>query len=184
MDILLQNLRYAFRMLRKNPGFTLVAVITLALGIAANTTIFSWINATLLNPIPGVSRPSEMVAVEMGRAGSFSYPDFLDLRDRNTSFGGMTAFAFAPASLTGDGKPERIWATIVTANYFDVLGVKPALGRGFLPEEDKSPSGAPVAVISDRLWHLRFGGDPAIVGKTIHLNTHPLTIVGVTPPIF
>jgi predicted permease len=184
MDILLQNLRYAFRMLRKNPGFTLVAVITLALGIAANTTIFSWINATLLNPIPGVSRPSEMVAVEMGRAGSFSYPDFLDLRDRNTSFGGMTAFAFAPASLTGDGKPERIWATIVTANYFDVLGVKPALGRGFLPEEDKSPSGAPVAVISDRLWHLRFGGDPAIVGKTIHLNTHPVTIVGVTPPVF
>jgi predicted permease len=184
MDIFLQNLRYAFRMLRKNPGFTLVAVITLALGIAANTTIFSWINATLLNPIPGVSRPSEMVAVEMGRAGSFSYPDFLDLRDRNNSFGGMTAFAFAPASLTGDGKPERIWATLVTANYFDVLGVKPALGRGFLPEEDKSPSGAPVAVISDRLWHLRFGSDPAIVGKTIHLNTHPVTIVGVTPPVF
>jgi predicted permease len=184
METLLQNLRYALRMLRKNPGFTVVAVVTLALGIAANTTIFSWINATLLNPIPGVSRPSEMVAVEMGRAGSFSYPDFLDLRDRNNSFAGITAFAFAPASLTGDGKPERIWATMVTANYFDVLGVKPAQGRAFLPGEDQSPSGAPVAVISDRLWHLRFGGDPAIVGKTIHLNTHPLTIVGVTPPIF
>lgn len=184
MDILLQNLRYALRMLRKNPGFTVVAVITLALGIAANTTIFSWINATLLDPIPGVSRSSEMVAVEMGHAGSFSYPDFLDLRDHNNSFGGLTAFAFAPASLTGDGKPERIWATLVSANYFDVLGVKPALGRGFLPGEDKSPGGAPVAVISDRLWRLRFGGDPAIVGKTIHLNTHPVTIVGVTPPVF
>lgn len=184
MEILLQNLRYALRMLRKNPGFTVVAVITLALGIAANTTIFSWINATLLDPIPGVSRSSEMVAVEMGHAGSFSYPDFLDLRDRNNSFGGLTAFAFAPASLTGDGKPERIWATLVSANYFDVLGVKPALGRSFLPGEDKSPGGAPVAVISDRLWHLRFGGDPAIVGKTIHLNTHPVTIVGVTPQVF
>jgi predicted permease len=184
MESLLKDLRYALRMLRKNPGFTVAALITLALGIAANTTIFSWINATLLNPIPGVSRPSEMVAVEMGRAGSFSYPDFLDLRDRGKSFAGLTAFAFAPASLTGDGKPERIWATMVTANYFDVLGVKPDLGRGFLAGEDKSPEGAPVAVISDRLWRLRFGGDPAIVGKTIHLNTHSLTIVGVTPPIF
>ncbi len=184
MDTLLQDLRYALRMLRKNPGFTFVAVITLALGIAANTTIFSWINATLLNPIPGVSRPSEMVAVEIGRAGSFSYPDFLDLRDRGSSFAGLTAFAFAPVSLTGSGKPERVWATMVTANYFDVLGVKPALGRGFLPGEDQSPNDAPVAVISDRLWQQRFGADPTIVGQTIHLNTRPLTIVGVTPPAF
>ena len=99
---MLLDLRYALRMLRKNPGFTVVAVVTLALGIAANTTIFSWINATLLNPIPGVSRPSEMVAVQNGRAGSFSYPDFLDLQDRGKSFAGLTAFAFAPASLTGD----------------------------------------------------------------------------------
>src|SRR5271166_2295431 len=161
MRSLLQDLRYALRILRKNPGFTAVAVITLALGIAATTTVFSWINATLLNPIPGVSRPSEMVAVEIGRAGSFSYPDFLDLRDRSRSFVGLTAFAFAPASVTGNGKPERIWATMVTANYFDALGVKPALGRGFLPGEDKSPNGAPVAVISDRLWQQRFGADPA-----------------------
>ncbi len=181
---MLLDLRYALRMLRKNPGFTVVAVITLALGIAANTTIFSWINATLLNPIPGVSRPSEMVAVQNGRAGSFSYPDFLDLQDRGNNFAGLTAFAFAPASLTGDDKPERIWATMVTANYFDVLGVKPALGRGFLAGEDKLLSGAPVAVISDRLWRRRFGADPAIVGQTIHLNTHPLTIVGVAPPVF
>jgi predicted permease len=184
MQTLLQDLRYALRMLRKTPGFTVVAVITLALGIAANTTIFSWVNATLLNPIPGVSRPSDMVAVEMGRAGSFSYPDFLDLRERSKSFAGLTAFAFAPASLTGDDKPERIWATMVTANYFEVLGVKPALGRGFLRGEDKLPDGAPVAVISDRLWRRRFGADPAIVGRTIRLNTHPLTIVGVAPPVF
>jgi putative ABC transport system permease protein len=184
MESLLKDSRYAFRMLRKNPGFTVVAVVTLALGIAANTTIFSWINATLLNPIPGVSRQSEMVAVEMGRAGSFSYPDFLDLRARANSFDGLTAFAFAPASLTGDGKPERIWATMVAANYFGELGVKPALGRGFLAGEDKSPNGAAVAVISDRLWRRRFGADPAIIGQTIHLNTDPLTIVGVTPPVF
>jgi len=184
VETLLQDLRYALRMLRKNPGFTVVAVITVALGIGANTTIFSWINATLLNPIPGVSRPSELVAVQIGRAGSFSYPDFLDLQDRANSFAALTAFAFAPASLTGDDKPERIWATMVTANYFDVLGVKPALGRGFRAGEDKFPSGAPVAVISDRLWRRRFGADPAIVGQTMHLNTHPLTIVGVAPPVF
>jgi len=184
MDASLQDFRYALRILRKNPGFTVVAVITLALGIAANTTILSWINATLLNPIPGVSRPSEMVALEVGRAGSFSYPDFLDLQDRGKSFAGLTAFAFAPVSLTGTGKPERIWATMATANYFEVLGVKPAVGRGFLPGEDKSPIGAAVAVISDRLWQQRFGADPSIVGQTIHLNTRPFTIVGVTPPVF
>jgi hypothetical protein len=125
-----------------------------------------------------------MVAVEMGRAGSFSYPDFLDLQDRGKSFAGLTAFAFAPVSLTGTGKPERIWATMVTANYFEVLGVKPALGRGFLPGEDRSPNGAAVAIISDRLWQQRFGADPTIVGQTIHLNTRQLTIVGVTPPVF
>jgi predicted permease len=184
MESLLVDLRYALRMLRKNSGFTVVAVVTLALGIAANTTIFSWINATLLSPIPGVSRPSEIVAVEMGRAGSFSYPDFLDLRARGNSFASLTAFAFAPASLTGDGKPERIWTTMVTANYFGELGVKPALGRGFLTREDNSPNGAAVAVISDRLWRRRFGADPEIIGQTIHLNAHPLTIVGVTPPVF
>jgi hypothetical protein len=98
----------------------------------------------LLNPIPGVSRPSEIVAVESGRAGSFSYLDYLGLRDRGKSFAGLTAFAFSPASLTGEGKAERVWATMVTANYFDVLGVRPALGREFLPAEDKSPNGAPV----------------------------------------
>ena len=130
MESLLIDLRYAFRMLRKNLGFTVVALVTLALGIAANTTILSWINATLLHPIPGVSRPSEMIAVEMGRAGSFSYPDFLDLRDRGNSFAGLTAFAFAPASLTGDAKPERIWAMMVTANYFGELGVEPAVDPG------------------------------------------------------
>ncbi|MFZ0820778.1 MAG: ABC transporter permease [Candidatus Acidiferrales bacterium] len=184
MRIPLQDLRFALRMLARNKAFTVVVVLTLALGIAANTTIFSWINATLLTPIPGVSRPSEIVAVENGRAGSFSYPDFLDLHDRTKSFAGLTAFAFAPASLTGDGKPERVWATMVTANYFDVLGVKPAFGRGFLTGEDKSPNGAPVAVISDLLWQRRFGADTAIVGRIIHLNTRPFTIVGVATPEF
>ena len=184
METLFQDLRYALRMLRKNPGFAIVSVITVALGIAANTTIFSWINATLLNPIPGVSRPNEIVAVQSGRANPFSYPDFLDLRDRGKSFAGLTAFTFAPASLTGEGKPERVWATMVTANYFDVLGVKPALGRGFLPGEDKPPNGAPVAIISHRLWQRRFAADPAIVGQTLHLNTRPFTIVGVAPPEF
>ncbi len=184
MESLWQDFRYSARLLRKNPGFTLVAVITLALAIAANTTIFSWINATLLNPIPGVSRPGEIVAVESGRAEPFSYHDVLDLQARTKSFSGLTAFAFGPASLTGEGKPERVWITLATANYFDVLAVKPSIGRGFLAGEDILPKGASVAVISNRLWQGRFGADPEILGKTIHINTRPYAIIGVAPPVF
>jgi predicted permease len=184
MGDLWQDVRFTFRVLAKEPGFVAAAVVTLALGIGANSTTFCWTNATLLNPIPGMSRASEVVAVNRGRGSSLSYPDFLDLRDRNRSFSGLTAFALWPVSLTGQAKPERVWATLVTSNYFDVLDVKPTLGRGFLPSEDRTANAAPVAVISYRLWQNRFASDPAIVGRTIHIDTHPFTIVGVAPPIF
>jgi len=185
---LFQDLRYALRMLLKNPGFTAVAVATLALGIGANTTIFSWINSTLLNPIPGATDTGRIVSVTRGGTvqdpGEFSYPDYTDLRTASRSFSGLIAFAFRPLDLTGTGKPERLWAAHVSANYFDVLGVRPWLGRGFGPAEEQTPGGAPVAVLSYGLWQRRFGGDGHILGRTIFLNQHPFTVVGVAPRAF
>jgi predicted permease len=187
MTTLWQDVRYGFRILSKAPGFSIIAILTLALGIGANSTVFSWINATLLTPIPGMPHPSEVVSIVRGAQGdaeSISYLDFKDLRDRSHSFSGMTAFGLWPVSLTGQGKPIRVWGTVVSANYFDVLGVRPLLGRGFLPSEEEAQNGAPVAVISYRLWRGHFAGNPSIVGTTVHINTHPFTVVGVTPPVF
>jgi predicted permease len=171
-------------MLRKDPGFTAIAVLILGLGIGANSTVFSWMNATLLNPIPGVLDSGAVVAITRGRAASHSRPDLVDLRDRSHTLTGLTCFALTPLSLTGNTKPEQVWGTLATANYFDLLGVKPFLGRGFLPMEDNLLNGAPVAVISYRLWQNRFGGDPSVVGQTIHINAHAYTIVGIAPRVF
>ncbi len=188
MITLLQDLRYGLRMLAKSPGFTALVVLTLALGIGANTTIFSWINSTLLNPIPGATNTSQLVFLTRGGTvedpGSFSYPDYTDLRDGNRSFSALMAFAIRPVDLTGSGKPERLWGTIVSANYFDVLGVRPILGRGFLAAEEQKPGGAPVVVLSYGLWRTHFDGDRHIVGQTISINQHPFTVVGVTSPAF
>jgi len=188
LETLMQDVRYGFRMLRKNPGFTILAVLTLALGIGANTTIFSWINSTLLNPIPGARQTSGIVSLTLGGTvedpGQFSYPDYLDLREGSRSFAGLMAFAFRTLDLTGTGKPERLWAAAVSANYFDVFRVRPILGRGFVPAEDQKSGGAPVAVLNYGLWQRRFGGDPAIIGRTIFLNKHPYTVIGVAPAAF
>jgi predicted permease len=188
MRSLWEDLGYAFRMFVKSPGFTVVAVLTIALGIGANSTIFSWINSTLLNPIPGMKGSGEMVSLSLGGTASdprpFSYPDYIDLRDRNKSFSGLIASDLRSINLTGSGKPQRAWGTMCSANYFDLLGVKPMLGRGFLPSEDTKAESAPVVVISYRLWQTRYGGRPDIIGQSISLNQNPYTIVGVTPPIF
>ena len=185
---LLQDCKYGLRVLSKSPGFATIAILTLALGIGANTTIFTWINSALLNPVPGLGNPSEIVALTEGKSGSFplgfSYPDLEAMRDGQQSFAGITACNFARMSLTGKGKPQRVWGMLASANYFDVLGVRPILGRGFLPTEDEKPGGAPVAVISYRLWQTRFGASPDIVGEEIEINQHPYTIVGVTPAVF
>src|ERR1035441_4816145 len=136
--MLLQNamhdLRFALRQLRKNPGFTALAVGTLALGIAANLTIFSWINSTLLDPIPGIAHTSDMVTVMRGERSEhptppFSYPDYVDLRDQARSFSGVLAYHDDYMAITGSGKPERIYGALTSANYFEVLGVRPVLGR-------------------------------------------------------
>jgi predicted permease len=187
MSSLWQDVRYSLRMIAKAPGFAAIAILTLALGIGANTTIFSWINSALLNPVPGISNQNEVVALTLGTGDEplgFTYPDVEAMRDGQQSFTGLAACGFAQMSLTGKGKPERAWGMVVSANYFDVLGVRPELGRGFLPAEDETPGGAPVAVISNRLWQTHFGANPDVVGQTVEINQHLYTIVGVTPPAF
>ncbi|MFB3920478.1 MAG: ABC transporter permease [Terriglobia bacterium] len=184
MNSLLQDLKYGLRMLANYPGFTAVAVLTLGLGIAANSTIFSWIDATLLNPIPGASDTRGLVTVMRGERSEhptppFSYPDYLDLRDHNRSVSGLLGFHHDFMYLTGNGKPERIYGALTSANYFDVLRVRPILGRGFLPEEELKPES--VVVISYALWQSHFGADPSVVGKTVGINLHSYTIIGVTP---
>jgi predicted permease len=185
---LLQDFKCGLRILTKSPGFSALAIVTLALGIGANTTIFSWINSTLLNPVPGLTKPNEVVSLTLSKPGDnpfpFTYPDIEAMRDGQQSFTGITAGNFLPISLTDKAKPERLFGMVASANYFDVLGVRPFLGRGFLPAEDEKPGGAPVAVISYRLWQTHFAANPNIVGQTIELNQHPYSIVGVTPAAF
>src|ERR1700687_2303343 len=169
-----QDVRYSLRMIAKAPGFALIAILTLALGIGANTTIFSWINSALLNPVPGLASPSEAVALLQGKStgdfDTFTYHDIEALRDGQQSFTGITACMLTTMTLTGKGKPDRVWGMAASANYFDVLGVRPILGRTFLPAEDEKPGGAPVAVISYRLWQTHFGANPSVAGQTIELN--------------
>src|SRR6202030_1526166 len=188
MTSIWQDIRYSLRMIAKAPGFAAIAILTLALGIGANTTIFSWINSALLNPVPGLTNPSEVVAMAGTKPGEnplgFTYPDIEAMRDGQHSLTGIAACNFAQMSLTGKGKRERVWGMVASSNYFDVRGVRPILGRGFLPVEDEKPGGAPVAVISYRLWQTHFGANPDIVGQTIEINKHPYTIVGVTPAVF
>jgi predicted permease len=187
MGNLIQDARYGFRTLASKPGLPALAVLTLTLGIVANSTIFSWINATLLNPIPGVGRTSDLVTVMRGERSEhptppFSYLDYRDLRESNRSFAGLLAYHHEYASLTGSGKLERIYAVLTSANYFDVLGVRPILGRGFRPEEERPVEGsAAVAVISYDLWQSHFGRDRSIINRRIEINRYPYTVVGVAP---
>jgi predicted permease len=186
---LLRDLIYALRQLRKNPGFTALAVGTLALGIAANLTIFSWINSTLLDPIPGIAHTSDMVTIMRGERSEhptppFSYLDYVDIRDNSSTFSGLLAYHDDYMSITGSGQPERIYGALTTANYFEVLGVRPVLGRTLLPTLKDERTGAAEAVLNYDLWQNRYAGDPSIVGKTIQINLHPYTIVGVAPKGF
>jgi predicted permease len=183
-----QDIRYSLRMIATAPGYAAIVVLTLSLGIGANTTIFSWINSTLLHPVPGLSDSSQVVSLTLNKPGDspfpFTYPDLEAVRDGQQSFTGIAGCNFAFMSLTGKGKPERVSGMVVSANYFDVLGVRPISGRAFLPVEDEKPGGAPVAVISYRLWKTHFSANPDILGQAIEINQHPYTIVGITPPAF
>ena len=183
-----QDVRFAVRNLRKNPGFTLAAVVTLALGIAGNTTIFSITSALLLRPLP-YSNPSRLVLIGMNRqeSGHTSTPPctlarYEEIRDHSSSFSGVAAATNDSANLTGNGEPEQVPIGRVSPNFFNVLGIQPQLGRAFTQDEGQ-PDGKSVVMIGDSLWHSRFGADPNIVGKTLNLDSAPQTIIGVVPNI-
>jgi macrolide transport system ATP-binding/permease protein len=190
MGTLLQDLRYGFRMLAKSPGFTAVAVLTLALGIGGNATVFSWIRSVLLSPLPGIADTGNLVASETvmpsGEYHTSSFPDFKDYRDRNHVFSGLFGFELAGVdmSLRNDAPPERVWGIIATENYFDVLGVHAAMGRTFHEEPNQGLNSDPSIVLGNGLWARRFGSDPQVVGRTVHLNGHPFTVIGVMPRNF
>ncbi len=187
MDTLWKDARFAVRVLAKSPGFTLVVVLSLALGIGANTAIFSIVNAYFLRPMP-VDKPDRLVAVYLtsparwGRdIGNFSYPDLVDYRKATSGVLELMGSSGLPLSMTDGEKPELIWGEIVTGNYFSGLGVHPVLGRGFLPHEDRAPGKNPVCVLNYNFWRRHFQSDPNVVGKSIRIIGHPFTIVGVAP---
>lgn len=180
---------HLFRSLLKAPGFTLVAVLTLALGIGTATTVFSWIERVLLNPLPGVADASRLVALETripsGEWIDTSFPDFRDIEARAKSFSGMLVFKERPLNLGTGDHAERVWSELVSADFFRVLGVRPQLGRFFVPaDRADEPAAENVAVISDALWRRHFGADAAVIGRTVKLNQHDFTIVGVAPAGF
>ncbi|MGH9834555.1 MAG: ABC transporter permease, partial [Blastocatellia bacterium] len=187
MQTLWQDLRYGARMLLKKPGFTLIAVITLALGIGANTAIFSVVNAVLLQPLP-YGDPDRLVWMWGSRNGgraSVSPPDFIDYRAQQQRFDhfGASFTVASPVNLTGGGEPERLNGRVVTANYFDALGVRPLYGRVFKTEEEQFGQHR-VVVLSYGLWQRRFGADQTIVGREITLSEENCTVIGVMPPDF
>jgi len=183
MQTLFQDLRYGARQLLKRPGFTFLAVFSMALGIGANTAIFSLVDTVAFRPLP-VRNASELQELygTLHNGADYtiqSYLNYKDYRDRNQVFTGLIAYRIAVASLSHNGNNERVWGTMASANYFDVLGVPPLLGRGFLPEEDQTPKSHPVVVLSYGCWQKRFASDPAIVGRTVLVNNVPFTVIGV-----
>ncbi|MCA1559353.1 MAG: ABC transporter permease [Acidobacteria bacterium] len=175
------DLAYAFRMLRRSPGFAAVAVTSLALGIGANALVFSIVNAVVLRPLP-IDAPERVFVVQTvsGQPGQ-SYPNYVDLRDRNTTFEGLAGYRIAPMTVESAAGTTRTWGYLATGNYFDVLGVEPLLGRFFLQDDDRRPGESPLAVLSYDEWQARFGGDAAVVGTTIRINRLPYTVIGVAP---
>ncbi len=190
MSTIIQDLRFGLRMLAKNPGFTAVAILSLALGIGGNATVFSWMQAVLLHPLSGVKDSSRLFAVETvmpdGTYHTSSYPDYKDYRDRNHVFSGLIGCELVAVDmkLGNEDHPQRNWGLLVTENYFDVLGVHAARGAVFHANEARGEDSDPYIVISDALWRGRFGGDPNVVGKTVQLNQHPFTVIGVVPKGF
>ena len=185
LEILIQDVRYGLRMLRKSPGFTAVSVGTLALAIGANAVVFGLLDSLVLQPInvPGGDR---LFSLERGNDHSptESYLDYVDLRDRNRSFDGMVLADVVPAGLDSNGTPSPIWLYVASGNYFDVLGVQPFLGRFFHSTDERGPNSAPYIVLSYAYWQSHFQGDPGVVGRTVRLNKYSYTILGVAPPQF
>lgn len=188
MDELIRNLRYTLRGLRKSPGFAVVAIATLALGIGANATIFSLVNSVLFRPLP-VERPSELVnvygrTVESSGHDAVSYPNYLDYREQTQTVSGLIAHTNFFASVSIEGSSELVVGETVSDNYFELLGVRPAIGRAFVADEFAAPGAAPVAVLSHDYWQARFGGDADVLGRTFRMNGTVYTVVGVAPARF
>jgi predicted permease len=182
MGILLQDLRFALRLLRKSPGFTGVAVVTLALAISANAVVFSIMNALILRPL-NVPQAESLYGIERAsdKDPNQSYPDYLDLRDRNRSFEGLAAFNVNQVGLDTAKNPTRAWVYEVSGNYFDVLGIQPYLGRFFHASDEHGANSAPYIVLTYAYWHTHFQDDRGVVGRTVQLNKHPFTILGIAP---
>jgi predicted permease len=185
IETFLQDLRFSLRLLRKSPGFTIAAILTLALAIGANAVVFGVLNAMILRPI-NVPQAQSLYAIERGgdKSVTESYPDYLDLRDRNRSFDDIAAYNVSGAGLDTGKEVLEIWGCEVTGNYFDVLGIKPYLGRFFHASDEKGLNSAPYIVLPYAYWHAQFHDDRSVVGRVVRLNKHPYTIIGVAPPDF
>ena len=182
----LQDLRFGARILRKNPGLTAIAIVTLALGIGANAGVFSVVNGVLLNPLP-YPQPDRLVAIHESKPdfpeGSISFPNFKDWKKNNRTFSDMAISRRYGYSLTNAGGTERLTAQLVTSDFFRVLGVKPEIGRSFAPGEDEIGA-APVVMISSSLWRRKFGGTSSVIGQMLKLNDRGYTVIGVVPATF
>jgi len=186
MKFIGRDVRYSLRVLRKSPGFAIIAVLTLAMAIGANAIVFSLMNAFILRPL-NVPEPESLYQLQRGKdkESNQSYPDYLDLRDGNRTFDQLMAYEGAVAGLdTGDGNPSSAWVVLVTGNYFDGLRLQPYLGRLFHASDEHGPNGAPYIVLTHAYWHSHFHDDPGVVGRVVRVNKHPFTIVGVAPPGF
>ena len=195
MGSLLQDIRYGWRRLRQSPAFTIVAVLTLALGIGANTAIYTLLDQALLRSLP-VNQPNRLLLLRYSGTDTgdsstrtdehlyFSYPMYHDLRDHNTVFSGLIATDWARVGVQWHNQPELADAELVSGNYFDVLGVQAALGRLFVPSDDLAQEASPVVVLSFGYWQRRFDSDPQVVNQSISINGHPFTIIGVAQPGF
>ena len=181
MRPLWKDIQYALRTLAKNPGFAIIGIVTLALGMAVNTTIFSVVNGFLLRPL-AVPHPEQVTVLATVQAGEhdlqrFSYPDFLDLRAQSNSVGEVLAYRVSLVGLAVDGKGDHCIVSRVSSNYFSSLGIAPAAGRLILPTEGLTPGSDPIVVLGYSYWQRRFGGDKNVVGKHVEINGHPATIV-------
>jgi predicted permease len=185
IEILLQDVRFSLRVLRKSPGFTIAAALTLALAIGANAVVFSMLNGLVLRPL-NVPQSQSLYALQRGKDTYIiqSYPDYVDLRDRNRSFDGLAAYTIGQAGLDTGENPSTPWFDEVSGNYFDVLRIQPYLGRFFHEADEHGPNSAPYIVLTYAYWQTHFQGDRGVLGRTVRLNKHPFTIIGVAAPEF
>ena len=185
IETLMRDVRFSFRQLRKSPAFTVAAVVTLAMAIGANAVVFSVFNGLILRPL-NLPREESLYAVERAsdKSASESYPNYVDLRDRNRSFDALAAFNPLQAWLDIGNQPYRAWVYEVSGNYFDVLGIKPYLGRFSRPADEQGANSAPYVVLMYAYWHTHFQDDRGVIGRTVRVNKRPFTIIGVAPPGF